>query len=249
MEYWKIITLFGVGAIAGFINVMAGGGSSITLPTLIFLGLDSAVANGTNRIAILLQNISGIASFQREGVHQFKESFILSLFTLPGAIIGAFIAVKIDNILFQKILGFVMIGVVISMFFIPKSRNSQAIKKNNTHRFLIYSAMFGIGFYGGFIQVGVGFIIMASLYHILGLDLLYINMHKLFIVFIYTIPALLIFICTGNVNWAFGLSMATGNAFGAWWSAKLSVKGGEKIVRVILGIAIIIMALKLFSCF
>ncbi|MGA1868892.1 MAG: sulfite exporter TauE/SafE family protein [bacterium] len=249
MEYWKIAVLFGVGAVAGFINVMAGGGSTITLPTLIFLGLDSAMANGTNRIAIGLQNISGIISFRREGFHQFKKSFILSLFTLPGAIIGAFVAIKIDNLLFQRILGIVMIGIVISMFFIPQSRTSKKVRKGTLHEFLIYVAMFGIGFYGGFIQVGVGFLIMASFYHILNLNLIYINMHKLFIVFIYTIPALFIFIMTGNVNWGFGLSLASGNAFGAWWSAKISVKGGEKIIRIILGVTIIIMALKLFSCY
>jgi len=247
MEFWKIIILFSVGALAGFINVMAGGGSAITLPVLIFLGLDSAMANGTNRIAILLQNISGITSFRQQGVHQFKKSLHLSVFTLPGAIIGAFVAVKIDNLLFQKILGIVMIGIVISMLFIPKSKNSEQTTESTSRKLLSYCAMIGVGFYGGFIQVGVGFLIMSSLYYILGLNLVYVNMHKLFIIFIYNIPALVIFVCTGNVNWLFGLSLAAGNASGAWWSAQLSVKGGEKIIRIILAVAIVIMALKLIS--
>jgi uncharacterized membrane protein YfcA len=85
----SILILFAAGTIAGFINVMAGGGSSITLPILIFLGLDATVANGTNRIAIFIQNISAIKSFKNEQYSEFKISFTMALFALPGAIIGA----------------------------------------------------------------------------------------------------------------------------------------------------------------
>ena len=95
--FLEVLLLFGVGIITGFINVMAGGGSTITLPVLIFLGLDSSVANGTNRIGLLSQNLFGILSFKKENVSQIKLSAKLSLFTLPGAIIGAFYATKIDD--------------------------------------------------------------------------------------------------------------------------------------------------------
>ena len=114
---------------------------------------------------------------------------------------------------------------------------------------VIYPVMFGIGFYGGFIQAGVGFLFMAALYHILKLDLVHVNMHKVFIVMVYTIPALCIFVFTGNVNWILGLCLAVGNSFGAWWGAHFAVKGGEKIIRYILAVAILIMALKLLGVF
>jgi len=246
LNFQSVVILFFVGIIAGFLNVTAGGGSAITLPVLIFLGLESSVANGTNRIAILVQNISAVYSFKREKYQDLKASLFLSLFTLPGAIAGALLAVKLDDEIFQKILGIVMIGIILSMFIPQRQVNS-----NGKSKISIATAvsMFGIGFYGGFIQVGVGFILMASLKYLMKLNLVLVNMHKVFIVLIYTIPALIVFILTDNVNWFLGLSLAAGNALGGWWGAKMSVKKGEGFIKGILIIAILIMALKLLKVY
>lgn len=246
-ELLKLLLLFGVGSLAGFINVMAGGGSTITLPTLIFLGLDGALANGTNRVGIFVQTLSAVISFRQEKYHKIKLSLKLAAFTLPGAIIGAIIAVNISNELFQKILGYVLIGIIFSMLLRKINKNKTVEDKQNQNSWLIYPVMFVMGFYGGFIQVGIGFMFMASLYHLLKLKLLHVNMHKVLIICIYTLPALLIFILTGNVNWKFGLVLAAGMASGAWWSAKLSIKKGEKIIRIILIAAILLMSLKLLD--
>ncbi|MGB2763295.1 MAG: sulfite exporter TauE/SafE family protein [Candidatus Aminicenantaceae bacterium] len=246
-EILKLFLLFGVGSIAGFINVMAGGGSTITLPTLIFLGLDGALANGTNRVGIFVQTLTAVISFRQEKYHKIKLSLKLAAFTLPGAIIGAIIAVNISNELFQKILGYVLIGIIFSMLLRKINKNKTEEDKQNQNSWLIYPAMFVMGFYGGFMQVGIGFMFMASLYHLLKLKLLHVNMHKVLIICIYTLPALLIFILTGNVNWKLGLVLAAGMASGAWWSAKLSIKKGEKIIRIILIAAILLMSLKLLD--
>jgi len=248
MDYLNLALLFGVGVVAGFINVGAGGGSSLTLPTLIFIGLDGALANGTNRVAIFIQNIFAIASFQKRKVNDFKLSSQLAVFTLPGAIIGALLATRVSHVLFQRILGGVLIFIVISLFFSHSYKNRNHLKKKYKN-ILIYPALFGIGFYGGFLQIGVGFLFMAALYHLMKFDLVLVNVHKVFIILIYTFPALLIFSLTGNVNWPFGLVLASGNAIGAWWGAQAMLKGGEKLIRIILAIAIIIMALKLFGTF
>lgn len=247
-EILQLAILFVFGLVAGFINVNAGGGSSLTLPMLLFLGLDGAVANGTNRIAILMQNISAVSSFKNQNHSQFKLSFKLALFTLPGAILGAYSAINISNDLFEKILAVVMIGVIISML-LPKKNIVAITKLTRKQNFFVYLAMFGVGFYGGFIQVGVGFLLMASLHYLMKQSLVFVNMHKVFIVLIYTIPALLIFIFTGNVNWGYGLILACGTMIGAWWGAKFSVKGGEKLIKIILIIAISIMSFKLFGMF
>lgn len=241
----SILLLFGVGAAAGFINIMAGGGSTLTLPALIFLGLDASVANGTNRIAILIQNIFAITSFQKEKYQRFRLSLKMALFTIPGAVIGSVTAVNIADELFEKILGIIMIGVIITLVIPRRNRNFD--NPEGTMNWWIYPAMFGIGFYGGFLQVGVGFILMAALHYIMRMNLVFVNMHKVFIVFIYTIPAIGIFAVTGNLNIPLGLSLAAGNSFGAWYSAKLSVKKGEKIVKAILIVAIIIMSIKLLN--
>ena len=246
-ELLKLLLLFVVGSLAGFINVMAGGGSTITLPTLIFLGLDGSLANGTNRVAILIQNISGIISFRQEKYHKFKMSLKLASFTLPGAIAGSIVATNISDKLFQKILAYVLIGIIISLLLPRPSQKKTEDSQYHQKDWFIYPAMFMIGFYGGFIQAGVGFLLMASLYHLMRLDLVHVNMHKIFIVFIYTIPALLIFFLTHNVDLKFGLTLAAGTAFGAWWSAKVSVKKGEGVIRIILIVAILMMSLKLLD--
>ncbi len=247
--YWKWLLLFGVGSIAGFINVNAGGGSTLTLPSLIFMGLDSALANGTNRIGILVQNIFAVSSFRKQKVHDFKQSLMLSLCTLPGAIIGAVLSVRVSNEWFHRILAIVMIGIVISMLTSRPDRYRKEQTEESKNKWLIYPAMLGIGFYGGFIQAGVGFILMASLYHLLRITLVRVNMHKVFIVLIYTIPAIAVFAFTGNVNWGYGLLLAAGMAFGGWWGARIAVKGGDKVIRFILIAAILLMSIKLLGVF
>lgn len=247
-DFLEVLLLFGIGNITGFINVMAGGGSTLTLPILIFLGLDAPVANGTNRLGILFQSIFGTLSFRNQKVSQIRLSLKLSLVTLPGAIIGAFYSTKIENDLFEKILGVVMIGIVFTML-VPNSKSVLKGIVEDKLPWLIYPAMFALGFYGGFIQVGIGFLLMISLQHILKLNLVYVNFHKVFIVLIYTIPALLIFIITDNINWFYGISLATGNGFGAWWAAKVAVKKGEGVIKGFLIVAIIIMSFKLLGGF
>jgi hypothetical protein len=244
-EYVEILILFGVGLLAGVINVMAGGGSSLTLPALIFIGLDSAAANGTNRIGILLQGIFATLSYHKGNISEIEKSVKLSLLTLPGAVLGALLALKISNEWFDRILGIVMIGVIVSML-IPQSR-LEITTDGERKSWLIYPVMFAIGFYGGFIQVGVGFLIMAALYHLLRMDLIRVNMHKVFITMIYTVPALLIFIWSGNVDWLLGLSLAAGNAIGGWWAVRFSIKGGERVIRYVMALAIFIIALKLLG--
>jgi uncharacterized membrane protein YfcA len=246
-EYAEFLILFGVGILAGIINVMAGGGSSLTLPALIFLGLDSATANGTNRIGILIQSIFATLSFRKEKITGLNLGLRLAALTIPGAILGAFLAVKVTDRWFQIILGMVMIGVIASML-IPQSKNL-ATSEQGRKTWFVYPAMFAIGFYGGFIQVGVGILIMAVLYHMMRMNLVFVNMHKVFITLIFTIPALLIFMWTDNVNWILGIALAAGNGLGGWWAARISVRGGEKVIRYVMIVAILIIALKLFGVF
>lgn len=246
-DFYSYLILFSVGFISSLLNVFAGGGSSLTLPLLIFLGLDTASANGTNRIGILLQNVSAIYSFKKEKYHKFNTSLRLSAATLPGAIAGALVAVRVSDEFFQTILGIIMIGIVLSMIIPGKKEYPDY--HNDEVKWYSYAAMVFVGFYGGFIQVGVGFIIMAALHYLINLNLIYVNMHKVFIVFVFTVPALIIFILTDNVNWKLGIILAAGNALGGWWAAKFSVKKGEKVIRIILAAAVFIMSLKLLDVF
>ena len=166
--------------------------------------------------------------------------------TLPGAIIGAYFAINISNEAFEIILALIMIGVIISMI-IPRKEIDVSSNGEGKQSWLVFLSMFGIGFYGGFIQVGVGFLLMAALHHLMKLNLVYVNMHKVFVVLLYTFPALIIFIISDNINWILGLSLAAGNMIGAWWGVKYSVKGGEKYIRIVLITVVIIMVIKLLN--
>ena len=242
----QFLILFGVGSAAGAINVMAGSGSALTLPALIFLGLDPVTANGTNRVAILVQNISATTTFHRAGSTRLRDSARLAVWALPGAVIGAFAAVQISGVWFERILGVVMIGVVLSMA-IPRPDRQQPVPQRS--KVWTYLAMLGIGFYGGFIQVGVGFLFMAAFFYLLRLDLVMTTVHKVTVVLLYTVPTLLVFAWAGSVDWLLGCALAVGNGTGAWVAARMAVQKGEKAVRAVLVVAVLVMAAKLFGLF
>ncbi len=244
MEIPNEIILFFVGATAGFINVIAGGGSSITLPTLIFIGLDAATANGTNRISLIMQNISGISGFHKQNIRGTDLAIKYALFTVPGAVIGAIFSIQITQEWFERILAVIMIGVVISLFKKRTVQNGD-FEENRKPGALFYFSLFLVGFYGGFIQVGIGLIIMATLFHFLKTSLVRVNFYKLIIVLIYMIPALAVFIINDKVNWLMGFILAAGSMLGAWIAAHVTVKKGDNFIRYILAFVIAGMAIKL----
>lgn len=234
-----------VGAIAGFLNVLAGGGSALTIPLMIFLGYDTTVANGSNRIAIQVEALTAVAFFKKQDHADFPFSIKLSLMTLPGGILGAFYAVRIDDALFTKILGVVMVLIIITLMF-PKAELVEHAKQHKWSKWLAWPVMFLVGFYGGFIQAGVGFVIMAVLLHLYGMDLIKINMHKVFIVMVFTVPAVIVFTVTGNVDWFAALALSIGMMLGTWVAVKMSITKGEKLVRIVLGVSLLMIAGKLF---
>lgn len=241
--------LFFVGMAAGAINVMAGSGSALTLPALIFSGLDGAEANGTNRLSILIQNIAAAASFSGEGAAGgLRESVKYSLFTLPGMVCGVLVAVNMDDQLFRQIAGGVILLVAASMF-LPSLASGVGGKRFARNRWLLYPALVATGFYGGFIQVGVGLVIMGLVFHMVGGNIAAVNVRKVFIVTIYTAPALAMFFVSGNVDLLKGLNLAAGSAIGGWWGAKLSVRKGAAAVRWFLVVALALSGLKLFEVF
>ena len=165
--------------------------------------------------------------------------------TLPGGILGAFYAVKIDDALFTKILGAVMVLIVFTLLF-PKADVIKHAESHKWKNWLKWPVMFAVGFYGGFIQAGVGFIIMATLLHLYGMNLIQTNVHKVFIVMVFTVPAVILFIITGNVNWFAAIALSIGMMLGTWVAVKMALEKGEKFVRLILGISLIVIAGKLF---
>jgi len=248
MEIWHIPVIFTAGILAGFINTLAGGGSLLTLPILIFLGLPTAVANGTNRIAIVAQCAFAVAGFKKKGVSNFKLSLLLSTPAIIGAIIGAYFAVDISDVLFRRVLAVIMLLVLGLILWNPRQDSSGS--SNSLGRRQLITAMtvfFFIGIYGGFIQVGVGFIIIAALTTITKFNLVVTNSHKVFIAGIYTIFALIVFAFNGKVCWKIGLCLAAGMGLGGWIGSHWAVKKGERWIRVVLAICVVAMVIKLIT--
>lgn len=236
-----------VGFVAGVINIMAGGGSLLTLPMLIFLGLPPAIANGTNRVAILIQNVFSISGFRSKGVNTFPYSIYFGLSAMVGAIIGAQIAIDIPGELFNRILAVVMIFVVIFLVLNRKARLEDMVERvTGKHLWISLILFFFVGIYGGFIQAGTGFLILLVLSGVNRFSLVKSNAVKVVVAFIYTISALAVFVINDQVDWKYGLVLSVGNALGGWFSSRWSVRKGDGAVKVFLIIMVTAMAIKLW---
>ncbi len=240
MAWWVLLLLPCVGVVVGFMNVMAGGGSALSMPILILLGLEPATANGTNRIAILVQNGAAVQSFRRRGFFDPRRSLGLALCTLPGAILGAMAAVAVDPVLFRRLLAGVLVVAVV-MIARPPDRSASV----RPRPVLAHLAALAVGFWGGFMQAGVGFLLMPLLERLMAFDLVRVNMHKVFIVGCFTIPALAVFIAEGHVWWLGGAALAVGNAVGARLGARVTIEGGERVVRWVFVAAALVLAVRM----
>lgn len=241
------LILIAVGMVAGAINILAGGGSLLTLPVMIFLGLPSNIANGTNRIAIIIQNIFAVRGFQSKGVSAFPFSIYLSISALIGAIIGANLAVDMDSALFNKILAVIMVLIVVYMVFKPKHNLKEITERiKGKHLWIGIILFFFVGIYGGFIQAGIGFIILLVLSSVHRMSLVKSNAVKVFVALIYSLAAVVVFTYNDSINWIYGLILAIGNATGGWFVSRWSVKKGDGIVRIVLIIMVVVMATKLW---
>ena len=248
MEWYIILAVIGVGFFAGFINTLAGSGSLLSLPLLMFLGLPANVANGTNRIAILLQNIVGVASFKKQKILDTKIGFRLAIPAIVGSLVGAQLAVDLN----EEIMRNAIASVLVIMFFLiilkptawVKGQAGKVEEKQGIVQMIIF---FFVGIYGGFIQAGVGLFLLMALVLGAGFDLVKANALKVFIVLLYTPFALAIFIFNEQVDYTLGFTLAIGNMLGAFIAARFAVNWGANFVRYVLLIVIFGASMKLFG--
>ena len=246
LALWEIGVLILAGLAGGFINVMAGGGSVITVPVMIFLGVPGPVANGTNRLPILAQNISAALTYLRHGLPRPGMILSLSLCAVPGAIAGALVGVQLPVETFNLVLAAVM-GLVLMLMLTDAGRGHAVTAMPLTPRRRLWGhvLMVAAGFWGGFIQIGMGFILLPILNRVLGLDLVAANIHKVFIILLYTLSALWVYGSQLELLWWIGGVMAVGNAVGGWLGARLTLEGGERVIRWVVVFSIAGMMVKL----
>lgn len=228
LEIIHVLILFAAGMAVAFINTVSAAGSLVSLSAFMFCGLSSVEANATNRIPIIFQSYFSAKGFESKGISSDSYKWWLAAACVPGAVIGALFAVKIPADVFNKILA----GVMLLFLFITitnplKTTGEQEERLELKHKIAGLVLYFFIGIYGGFIQAGSGFFLMAPalLLHRFGISKT--NYYKVFITLVYTFAALAIFIWKGNIHWYYGLVMSAGTSLGGWLTSRWSVTVNE----------------------
>jgi len=252
--WYEYVALIVAGLVAGFINTLAGSGSLVTLPALMFIGqLPAPVANGTNRIGILLQNIVAVGSFRSQNVLDLKGGLWLACPATFGAILGARISVDLDRETMNRVIGCLMAVMLVVILARPARwiRPPADVERTTAHRpgWKSLVLFFLVGIYGGFLQAGIGVLMLASLVLGAGYDLVRANAVKTLIILCYTPLALVVFVSRGQVDWTLGLVLAIGNMIGAWIAARTAVRRGAGFVRWLLIGVVAVAGAKLLGLF
>lgn len=230
-EYGQYAVFFILGAIVSLINSIAGGGSSLSLPIMIFLGMPPTVANGTNRIGLIIGNISSVYNLAKHGYLNKKLFWQLFLPSLVGALIGVFFLVSIGDKAFQAVIAAAICLVVImsrlrkDIFGKPPVTPPEKLTLGGAVGFALVSI------YGCIVQIGVGFVQIFSLTRYTGLDPIHVNALKncLTTVFLVVSTAALAF--AGKVNWPIAIVMSAGAWCGGYFGSALQRKKGNKFIE------------------
>jgi uncharacterized membrane protein YfcA len=211
------------GAIAGVVNTLAGSGSLVTLPMLMLLGLPATVANGTNRVGVVVQNIVGLATLHRRGALHIDGWVWFAIPVVAGAGLGATVAVDVDDRWLERAIGALMAVMLVVILVDPKKwLRTREESQVDRPTILLLLAFVGIGFYGGFIQAGVGILLLVGLVVGAGYDAVSANGVKLLLTLVFTVVALVVFAWNDHVSWGFGALMAVGQSVGAWAAARFA---------------------------
>ncbi len=225
MENYIYIVLILAGVLAGFINTLAGSGSLITLSIFMNLGgLPADIANGTNRIGVLLQSITATSTFVKNDKIQISKVWKLLVPMVLGAVLGAVVASQTSAQNMEYAIGAVMFIMLVIILLKPKKWLRETSDPPQKMTIITLLSLFGVGFYGGFVQAGVGVLMLAVLVLQCGLTLTESNAIKLLAVLVFTLPILVIFIYEGQIDWIFGGVTAIGQVIGAQLASRFAVK-------------------------
>ena len=229
------------GLVAGFVNTLAGGGSLLTIPALMLVGLPGDVANATNRVAVIAQSTAGSAEFARAGKFQGTQLPAIAGWSVLGALIGGAVATVIPNDIFEPLILVFMIGIALLIYRQPAfGSDTEASLTLREHPRAI-AGLIGAGFYGGFLQAGVGFMLLAVLCGQLRYDLARANALKVAVVVIYTAPVIALFWWAELLDWGYVLPLAIGTVVGAWAGVRFAINVDPARLRRFLLIAVIAM--------
>jgi len=226
LEFSQIIIAIIGGFLAGGINTLVGSGSAITLSILTeVMGLPPNVANGTNRVGVIAQGMTSTASFYKNGKFDIvlKSKFFITLITV-GAFAGVYVATIISNDAFKEVFKYLMILIFLVILVKPKRWLIKTQLEKNLHPFLAVPIFLALGFYGGFIQMGMGVFFLAIMVLVAKYSIMDSNVVKAFSVCIYTLIIIWYFHYKGLVDWEIGGILAIGQAIGGYLTAEFASK-------------------------
>ncbi len=236
-----LILLIG-GFFAGVINSMAGGGSLLSVPLLSLAGVGGNLANGTNRIAVLIQNITGAYGYARRNVGNRKRTVQVLIPAVIGGLMGSLVASQIPDELFERMFGFLMLPLLALSIWKPKVDAEQ----EPWSLWVSSVVFFGVGFYGGAVQAGVGLIILLVLSRA-GFDLVTANAMKTVVILAITAMAVPVFIYNDQVRWWPAFVLSVGMGAGGYVGALVAVDGGERIIRPVLVVVVLTLASRMLG--
>lgn len=237
--YGPLVLLAAVGLVASVINTMAGGGGLLVLPVLIALGLPPSVANGTARLGVLTQNLTSVLRFKNDGLGDAKLVVRLAPAMIVGAFAGAFAATRLPDELLRPLFGAVLLTWAVVLVVRP-GRFLAHPPEPRTPGWGSQIAALAIGVYGGFLQAGVGFPLLALLVTALGHEPVRANAIKVALVLAFTLVSLPMFAAAGQVAWKEAIALAAGAAIGGWLGAAWQVRSGAALVRWVVVMAVAI---------
>lgn len=251
MEPLLYVAVIVAGFLAGFINTLAGSGSAITLPLLVFLGLPATVANGTNRIGVLFQTTMSSTSFHRQGVLPWAATKALLIPAVIGGIVGAAIAADLDERQMRLAIGAMLVLTLFLLLLKPKrwlQGRPEGARKTGWKEWVLF---FFIGMYGGFIQAGVGIFMLVGLVLGVGFDLVRANAIKAVLVLALNIFALAVFVYNGQVNWLLGFVLGIGNLVGGWSASRMATQDWAQVwvYRLLLVVVVVAAGRMIYMAF
>ena len=242
----QILLVIGAGVLCGFINTLAGSGSLISLPILMFIGLPPNMANGTNRVGVLVQNLVTSTTFHQKKILDIPLGIQVAIPIIAGSILGAFVVLELPDRIVEIVVGIVLFIMLIPMWFNPKQwlegKDMEGRKVNKALHWLVF---FLIGAYGGFIQAGVCIFLLAALVLNTGCNLVKANAQKAMINLVLTFFALIVFVINGQVDWVIGITLAVGNAIGGYLGSHWAISWGPAFVRYVVMAVVMVAGTKL----
>lgn len=220
MEWYHYAIAIVGSAFAGAINTLAGNGSAITLTLLTeLIGLPGNLANGTNRLGVLTQSAASSLAFYRNGKLEIGRSGLIITLTSIGAIAGVIVATRVSNEQFIGVFRFLLVFMLIVILVKPSRWLRETDLERKTNLWFVVPAFLALGFYGGFIQMGMGVFFLAAMVLAARYSLMDANAVKALVVGIYTLFAVAIFAYNGLVDWKIGLIFAVGQTLGGYLTA------------------------------